>query len=145
MCVLSCSVTQSCPALCNSSDLNLPGSSVHGISQARVGCPFLLQGIFPTQGLNPLLLCLLHWQVDSLALICFIQKKTCPKTHLIAITLGLLLSYSWKASIILVKSLQCIEQPPTIKNDLAQDKSNAVEPHHDQMRFILRIKFTLTS
>ena len=30
-----------------------------------VGCHFLLQGIFPTQGLNPHLL---HWQVDSLPL-----------------------------------------------------------------------------
>ena len=28
-----------------------------------VGCHALLQGIFPTQGLNP---CLLHWQKDSL-------------------------------------------------------------------------------
>ena len=28
----------------------------------QVGCHFLLQGIFPTQGLN---LLLLHWQVDS--------------------------------------------------------------------------------
>ena len=32
------------------------------------GCHFLLQGIFPTQGLNPSLLCLLHRQVDSLPL-----------------------------------------------------------------------------
>ena len=33
---------------------NLPGSSVHGILQAtRVGCHFLLQGIFPTQESNP--------------------------------------------------------------------------------------------
>ena len=31
-----------------------------------VGCQFLLQGIFPTQGSNPHLLCLLHWQVESL-------------------------------------------------------------------------------
>ena len=30
--------------------------------------PSLLQGIFPTQGLNPSLLCLLHWQVDFLPL-----------------------------------------------------------------------------
>ena len=30
-----------------------------------VVCHFLLQGIFPTQGLNP---CLFHWQADSLAL-----------------------------------------------------------------------------
>ena len=29
-----------------------------------VGCHFLIQGIFPTQGANPALLCLLHWQVD---------------------------------------------------------------------------------
>ena len=35
---------------------------------AGVGCHFLLQGIFPTQGLNPHLLRLLHWQVGSLAL-----------------------------------------------------------------------------
>ena len=33
-------------------------------SRPEVGCHFLLQGIFPTQGLN---LCLLHWQPDSLA------------------------------------------------------------------------------
>ena len=31
-----------------------------------VGCHFLLQGVFPTQGLNPCLLRLLHWQADSL-------------------------------------------------------------------------------
>ena len=33
-----------------------------------VGCHFLLQGIFLTQGLNLGLLYLLHWQVDSLQL-----------------------------------------------------------------------------
>ena len=34
-----------------------------------IGLPFRtpgLQGIFPTQGLNPRLLCILHWQADSL-------------------------------------------------------------------------------
>ena len=31
----------------------------------RMGCHFLLQGIFLTQGLNP---CLLPWQADSLPL-----------------------------------------------------------------------------
>ena len=31
-----------------------------------VGCHFLLQGIFPTQGSNLHLLGLLHWQADSL-------------------------------------------------------------------------------
>ena len=34
-CVL-CVVAQSCPALCNSMDCSTPGSSVHGILQARI-------------------------------------------------------------------------------------------------------------
>ena len=49
-------------------DWVLPGSSVRGIvsgKNALVGCHFILQGISPTQGLNPNLL---HWQVDSLPL-----------------------------------------------------------------------------
>ena len=50
-CVL---VTQSCPTLCDPTDYSPPGSSVHGILQAS--CHSLLQGIFPTQGLNPGLL-----------------------------------------------------------------------------------------
>ena len=33
-----------------------------------VCCHALLQGIFPIHGLNPCLLCLLHWQVGSLPL-----------------------------------------------------------------------------
>ena len=33
-----------------------------------VGCHALLQGIFPTQGLNLHLLCLLHWQAGPLPL-----------------------------------------------------------------------------
>ena len=33
-----------------------------------VACHFLLQGIFLTQGWNPILLCLLHWQEVSLPL-----------------------------------------------------------------------------
>ena len=33
-----------------------------------VGCHFLLQGIFPTQGSNSHLLHLLHWQANSLTL-----------------------------------------------------------------------------
>ena len=53
------SVTQSCPTLCDPMDCNPPGSSVHEILQARTlewVCHFLLQRIFPTQGLNPGLL-----------------------------------------------------------------------------------------
>ena len=47
--------TQSCPTLCDPMDCSPPGSSVHGDSPGKntgVGCRVLLQGIFPTQGLN---------------------------------------------------------------------------------------------
>ena len=47
-----CSVAQSGLALCGPMDCSPPGSSVHGILQARTGCHSLLQGIFPTQGSN---------------------------------------------------------------------------------------------
>ena len=33
------------------------------------GCHFLIQGLFPDQGSNPCLLCLLHWQAGSLPLV----------------------------------------------------------------------------
>ena len=49
------SVAQSCPTLCNSVDYSPAGSSVHGDSPGKntwVGGHALLQGIFPTQGLN---------------------------------------------------------------------------------------------
>ena len=49
----------SCVQLCDSMDCSLPGSS---------DCGILLWGIFPTQGLNSFLLCLLHWQEDYLPL-----------------------------------------------------------------------------
>ena len=73
MCVCVCMhggvglVAKSCLTLCNAMDYSLPGSSVHGISQAilEVGYHFLLQGIFLTQGSN---LHLLHSQADSLPL-----------------------------------------------------------------------------
>ena len=51
-----CLVAQSRPTLCDPIDYSLPGSSVHGDSSGKntgVGCHALLQGIFPTQGLNP--------------------------------------------------------------------------------------------
>ena len=35
-CCYCCSVAQSCPTLCSPVDCSLPGSSVHGISQARI-------------------------------------------------------------------------------------------------------------
>ena len=52
-------------------DYNPPGSTVHGILQARIlerVAMLSLQGIFPTQGSNLHLLCLMHWQAGPLPL-----------------------------------------------------------------------------
>ena len=70
--VTLCLVAQLCPTLCDPRDCSPPGSSVNGDSPGKntgVGCHALLQGVFLTQGLNPHLLCLLHWQVGSLPLV----------------------------------------------------------------------------
>ena len=51
-----CLAAQLCPILCDPRDCSPSGSSVHGDSPGKnmgVGCHALLQGIFPTQGLNP--------------------------------------------------------------------------------------------
>ena len=58
MSVLCVLVAQSCPTLCHSKDCNPPGSSVHGILQARIleWLPFSASGIFLTLGSNPALL-----------------------------------------------------------------------------------------
>ena len=54
--LFSCSVAQSCLALCDPVDHSLPRSSVHGDSPGKnigVGCHAFLQGISPTQKSNP--------------------------------------------------------------------------------------------
>ena len=63
-------VTKSCPTLgtpwtvaCQAPlSMDSPGKNT------GVGCHAFLQGMFPTQGSNPRLLCLLHWQANSLPL-----------------------------------------------------------------------------
>ena len=64
-CVILCSVVSD---FCNSLNCRLPGSSVHGIFQARILEWVSSQWIFATQGSISRLLCLSHWQVDSLLL-----------------------------------------------------------------------------
>ena len=57
---------QSCPTLCDPMDCSPPGSSIHGVLQAKntgVGCHVLLQGTFPNRGIEPRSPAL---QVDSL-------------------------------------------------------------------------------
>ena len=65
--ICMCSITQLClwPHGLQSARLlcpwDFPGK------HARVGCHFLLQGIFSIQGLNPGVLHFLHWHVASLS------------------------------------------------------------------------------
>ena len=60
-------VTKSCPTLCNLVDCSAPGSSVHGILQARIwsGLPFSPPGDLPDPGIKPMSPA---WQADSLQL-----------------------------------------------------------------------------
>ena len=81
--------------LCNPMDCSPPGSSVHGILQAKntgVVCHALLQGIFPIQRSNQHLLYLLHWQAGSLplappgkyinAMLCYAKSlQSCPTLY----------------------------------------------------------------
>ena len=71
LCVCVCAHTQGCLIFFSPMDCSLSGSSVHGISQARILEQVAIStlGIFPTQGLNPCLLHLLHWQVGSLPVV----------------------------------------------------------------------------
>ena len=69
--VCVCSVAQLCTTLYDLMDCRPPGVSVHGIFQARIleQLPLPPPEIFQTQGSNPCLLHLLHWQADSLPLV----------------------------------------------------------------------------
>ena len=62
----------SCLTLCDPTDYSPPGSSVHGILQARILewiAILVLQGVFLIQGLNLCLLYLLHWRAGSSSLV----------------------------------------------------------------------------
>ena len=75
----------SCVPLCNVMDP--PGSSVHGILQARIleWVAPIFQGIFPTQGSKLSLLCLLNSQAGSL-LLAPPEKTIVPSIFLQALT-----------------------------------------------------------
>ena len=104
-------VSQSCLTLCDPIDCSPPGSSVHGIfpgMNTGVGCHFLLQGIFPTQGIfltqrsNPHLLHFLYWErilycwanwvVVAVQLLSHVQLFVTPLTvaHQAPLSMGIL-------------------------------------------------------
>ena len=55
LCVRACVRAQSCLTLCDPTDCSTPGSSVHGISQARIleWLPFPSPGDLPDPGIEP--------------------------------------------------------------------------------------------
>ena len=88
LCLENLLITQLCPAPRDPMDCIPPWNSPG--KNTGLGCLFLLQGIFLTQGLN---LCLLHWQVDSLpthhlgspgdiCLYSYIRMYICMHTHM---------------------------------------------------------------
>ena len=91
--IIMCSETQLYVTLCDPADCSTPGSSVHGISQARilVWVAISSRGIFLTQGWNPCLLSLLPRQVCSLYRISIGTTDATWEAHLIMIVLTYLL------------------------------------------------------
>ena len=75
-----------------------------------VGCRAILQGIFPTQGSNPHLLCLLHWQAGSLPLVPPGKPKVFMSTKL-SCFIGLI----W-ASLV----AQTVKNPPAMQDTSVQ-------------------------
>ena len=93
-------VAQSCPILCDPLDSSPPGSSVHGLLQARilewVSISFS-RGIFPTQGLNlnllhckQMLYCLSHQGSPH-----FYSRQQWPPTYLLFQTLHTWVTPFW--------------------------------------------------
>ena len=60
----ACLVAQLCPTLCDSLDCSLPDSCPWDFPgyNTWVGCHYLLEEIFPIQGSNPCLPCLLYYR-----------------------------------------------------------------------------------
>ena len=70
LCVLFMLLLQSWPTLCDPMDCSLPGSSVHGILQAKIleWVAISSSRDLPNSGIEQCLLCLLYWQAGSLPL-----------------------------------------------------------------------------
>ena len=77
-------VAQSCPILCSPKDCSLPGSSVHGIFQARIlesGLLFPSPGDLPHPGIEQHLLRFLQWQADFLPLVLPVRNSQLNTVH----------------------------------------------------------------
>ena len=77
-----CSVAQLCLTFCSPMDYSRQAPLSMGFSRQEnwSGLPCPCPGIFPTQGSNPCLLCLLHWQARSLPLVPPGKPTQCDKS-----------------------------------------------------------------
>ena len=82
MCV--CKSLQSCPTLCDPMDCSPPGSSVHGILQARMleWVAMTLSTEYSQPRCWTCILCLLHWQSCSLPLVPPVQFSSIAQSCL---------------------------------------------------------------
>ena len=134
-------VTQWYLTFCDPMDCSLAGSSVHGIFQARVewvaistgvGCHFLLQGIFPTQGSNPGLL-------HCTQILYHLSHQQTPKSFLSETfpvapkNMGLGVVNTWLSHGCRICPLLCFPQAPSernsdpLKNQMSSD-SKEISP-----------------
>ena len=79
-----CLVSKLCLTLCDPMDCSPPGSSVHGISQARInwsGLPFPPLADHPNPGIEPILAggLFYHWTTREAHVICMLQQSKTNK------------------------------------------------------------------
>ena len=79
-----------------------------------LGCHALLQGIFPTQRLNPCLLSLLHWQTGSSALAAP-GKPNSLYRHMCIYIYVCIYTYTWTSLV-----TQLVKNPPAMQETPAQ-------------------------
>ena len=92
-----------------------------------MGCHFLLQGIFPTQGLNWSLLNLLHWQGESL-----------PLSHLGSQDLGFI--HKVEVGNWLKLYIRNIEKKMRAKNETEPTSTLKKIIQHNTLRFIFTVE-----
>ena len=78
-----------------------------------LGCCFLLQGIFWSQGSNSSILSLLHWQEDSLSLHYLGSLANCDTQSNLASCLFLSVKFCWNAAILIYLHIVfgCFREP----------------------------------
>ena len=99
VCVCVCVRTRACTQLCHVQLFAIPWTIQPTLvfclwnfpgKKTVMGCHFLLQGSFPTKESNPCILCLFHWQANSLPLAPsgkMVSSNMCCQLHKEVVTL----------------------------------------------------------